>query len=61
MVSKSRLWGGVDVDIYDSGMDVMYNTLEAACKQLEHKTGCAVTILIGGPQPRLAGKITTWW
>ena len=41
-------------------MDVLYNTLETAAAQLERETGCVVTILVGGPQPRLGRKITTW-
>ncbi|KAG1811959.1 hypothetical protein DFJ58DRAFT_850744 [Suillus subalutaceus] len=41
-------------------MDSLLKTLDAAANQIYMKTGCAVAILIGGPQPRLGGQITSW-
>ncbi|KAG1778661.1 hypothetical protein EV702DRAFT_1196173 [Suillus placidus] len=44
-----------------SAMDSLPKTLDAAANQIYVKTGCAVAILVGGPQPRLGGQITSWF
>jgi len=43
-----------------SGIDRIPVTLEAFSKAIERESGWAVTILVGGPDPKREGKIATF-
>ncbi|KAM6501765.1 hypothetical protein JOM56_001742 [Amanita muscaria] len=59
-VMKDGGWGAEDVNhAYQSAIDKLPRTLQTAAESIAKQTGWHVSILVGGPNPRLGGQIQT--
>jgi hypothetical protein len=41
-------------------IDALKKTIDTAANQIFEKTSCAVSIIVGGPEPRFDGQLATW-
>jgi len=56
-----RRWGGASDSrrAMERSIDKLARTLQLAAESIANQTGWNVTIIAGGPNPRLGGKITS--
>ncbi|KIJ13659.1 hypothetical protein PAXINDRAFT_156402 [Paxillus involutus ATCC 200175] len=60
--NQSNVLGDIGEKAFEhqEAIDALKKTIDTAANQIFEKTSCAVSIIVGGPEPRFDGQLATW-